>query len=389
MEWVSASKLKMYRSCPFRQKNEQFQRNQAVEFGSAVHAGIASFFQGKQARAAYDEEAIKLGLPIELFHRAQTAFGNLNHERVSVNPENIISIESSDFDVTFYGKKFFQVPVVDGVWGIRGSMDLVDIRDDGTLRILDWKTGQSAEEDDLQLAMYALAAWKKYPGFKRTETAFFYVEKNIYQASYWDEETLVGALEYVDGLARKFIAEKEFPQTPNKNCKWCSLNKSCDAFKNQLLAEPDRATWDLEAKPENLPAIISHYEKIDAIAKAAYGIAESLKEKRNELLKTSGPVNIGGRTYQVKEQVSRYEYDLPQIFVKAQEILGRPPIEICSFDSGAFDDAMKTLEKDQKKAMKEIKDSNKSVKSRSLKCFVSVAKDVIEEKPENAKEAEA
>jgi len=210
--FLSPSKLKSFRLCPHRHKNEKYVESPATAFGTAVHAGIAEYIKGGEFLAGYTAEALRKNVPSDQQARAIECFNRvIESPRVALNRENVLTVESADGDVTFdfkgEGKKtFFQVEVIQGVWGLRGAMDLVDILDDGTLRILDWKSGQSEEIDDLQLACYALAALKKYPGFPRIETAFFYVERGVYVPSFWNHDTLVGALEAVDRLAIEYVS---------------------------------------------------------------------------------------------------------------------------------------------------------------------------------------
>lgn len=375
MEYLSPSKLKRFRTCPFQCKNEPFKRNPAVDFGNAVHKGLAAILNGKDFWSAYRGEAGKLGIPTDKEEDAKACLEFA--ETINIDRDAIITIESADGEVEFYGNKYFQIPL-SKEWGIRGAMDAVFVDDNGGLIILDWKTGQTKEEDDLQLAIYALAAWKKYGAFPYIVTKFAYVQQGFTQTTSWDAETLVGALEYLKPLAEDYLrAKKEnnWPQTPHKWCKYCDLNSSCEAYSKQLEAKPDRASYGIEATLENLPAIIDYHDKVKAIADTAYSIQKMMKEKYEKVLLEHGKVNIDGRTFEIKEKVNRYDYDLATIFKATQEIIGRPPLELCEYSSGGAKLIEKQLDKENKKLFKTIVEGNRDVKSKSKTLSISIAKE--------------
>lgn len=379
MEYLSPSKLKRFRTCPFQCKNEKFVRNPAVDFGNCVHKGLAAMLEGKDFWAAYRGEAGKLGVPIDKEEDAKACLEFA--ESVRIDRDAIITIESADGEVELYGNKYFQIDL-SKEWGLRGAMDAVYVDNNGGLVILDWKTGQTKEEDDLQLAMYALAAWKKYGQFPYIVTKFAYVQQGFTQTTSWDAETLVGALEYLKPLAEDYLkAQKEnkWPQTPHKWCKYCDLRESCEAYNKQLAAKPDRASYDIEPTIENLPAILEYHDKVKAIADTAYSIQQMMKEKYEQIFAEHGKVVIGGRIFELKEKVSRYNYDLKTIFGATQEIIGRPPLELCEYSSSGAKEIEKLLDKDNKKLFKAIIENNREVKARARTLTISIAKEAIQE----------
>lgn len=378
MEFVSASKLKTFRTCPYSLK-DKFKSSQATLFGDAVHTGLAAYLTGKEFLPAYRAKASLLGVPMDKEADAVKSFEFA--ESLNIPIDNIITVESADGDKVYFDKKFFEIPFADS-WGIRGAMDLVYVADDGGLVILDWKTGQTKEEDDLQLAVYALAAWKKYGSFPYIKTIYAYVQQGFTQTTFWDAETLVGALEYVKPLATEYfsaIKSGNLPQKPHKWCKYCGLTETCEAYKKQLEAKPDRASYDIEPTLENLPAILEYHDKVKAIADTAYSIQAMMKEKYEAIFATHGKVTIGGRTFELKEKVSRYNYNLPAIFGATQEIIGRPPLELCEYSSSGAKEIEKLLDKENKKLFKTILESSREVKSRAKTLTISIAKEAPQE----------
>lgn len=381
MEFISASKLKKFRKCPFSLQ-EPFVANPAVNFGEAVHKAIAEAFKGNpDYMNEYLKKARSFELPKEKDSEAKQAIDFALS--LGIDREAVLTIESADGEVEFYGKKYFQVPFSEK-WGMRGAMDLVYVDDNGNLDIVDWKTGQTKEDDDLQLAIYALCAWKKYGSFPSIKTTFVYVQQGISQSFNWDSENLVSALNYLVPLVEEYLAETSKPknqwkQTPHSWCKYCSFCKDCKAYNSQLAEKPSASEYEIEAKLENLPKIIEFYEKAKAIQEAAEALVGQMKYKYEKILAESGKVNIGGRSFEVKEKVCRYNYNLPKIFIETQNLIGKPPIEICEYSASGAKILEKTLDKDTKKAFKQIIEGNREVKSKSKTLSVTICKEPVVE----------
>ena len=187
-------------------------------------------------------------------------------------------------------------------------------------------------------------------------------------------------MEYIKPLAERYLQalkQDKWERTPHSWCKYCDFKDTCETFQKQLEAKPDRASYDLDATLENLPKIIEYHDKIKAIADAAYSVREMLKAKYEEILSEHGKQNIGGRTYEIRERVSRYEYDLQQIFGIVGELVGRAPLEICQYSSGGMKELLKTLEAEQKKVVDEIVKEYRVVKSTSKTLNISIAKEAM------------
>jgi hypothetical protein len=398
--FLSATKIQTDRNCPYQRKHEKFQRGEPLDYGDAAHECVAVMFDALRRQAltgeeidptihtkAFAKKANALGLKVDNYtgRLLESLAWFRSDDRTQISPENIVSIESEDGNAEYYGKKFFEVEMIPGVWGLRGKMDLVEARDDGTLVIWDWKTGFSEPEDDLQLAIYALAAWKMYPGFPVIETRFAFLDRKTVDWSRWDEQTLVPALEYVDELARTFIARTTYPRTPHKGCGYCSLKNTCPEYQKQITTAVEPAKWDIPATLSNLPQIIDWHKRADALEKMAKQIKNDLDEKRKALLVEHGDQVIGGKAYHAYEATTSYDHDLSGIFQEIQEVIERPPMEVFKFDSAGCKALANTLDKDAKKAVEEIVKRYRSPKNKTTKVKVTVAKVAAESIPSETK----
>lgn len=400
MEFLSATKLIQDSLCPFRRKNEPFEDSDHLKFGKAVDAGITSLIRGGDCDETFATEAGKLGLPLtaEYLERADKCFKtlvNADTDWLKLNRENIVCIQSDDGEAEYYGNKFFEVPIGKD-WGLRGAIDYADrfgLNENGdrveeifdfaaikkhVIRIIDWKTGWS-DADDLQTAVYALVSWMKYEYLRQIyeeqgietviQTRFFYLDQGGKSPKrYWDKNNLTSAFYYIKARVDEFRKRKDFPKKLNKLCYCCTLAAKCEVYQKALTETP--VVVGIEKKPENLPAIIEHLEKISAIRKIAEKAEKQLKEAQAELLLPLGKDGFvcGDRVYVATESTSSYDYDLPSIFEGVQNLIERPPFELMKFNSGAYDDLIAAAsDKVVKKALQQLKLDHRTPASTTVK----------------------
>ena len=87
-----------------------------------------------------------------------------------------------------------------------GRIDRIDRRPDGTVAIIDYKTGKARDQEDadesLQLSLYAIAAKEKW-GYKVGALIFHNLEENVPVITMRNESELIAARQRVeDGRAR-------------------------------------------------------------------------------------------------------------------------------------------------------------------------------------------
>lgn len=180
-------------------------------------------------------------------------------------------------------------------------------------------------------------------------------------------------------LAETSKPKKDWKQTPHSWCKYCSYCSTCKAYNQQLAEVPQKSQFEIETKLENLPKIMELFNKVKAISEAADSVMSSLKYKYEQLLTENGRVNIGGRTYEIREKVSRYQYDLPKIFVETQKLTGILPVQLCEYSGSGAKEFEKSLTKEDKKTFKTIVENSRTVKSKSKTLSVTISKEPVEE----------
>jgi RecB family exonuclease len=121
-----------------------------------------------------------------------------------------------------------------------GRIDRIDRCADGTVAIVDYKTGRARNQEDadnsLQLSLYALAAREKWE-YDVGSLVFYNLEDNIAVSTRRSESQLQEACDRVEAAARG-IAEGNFKPEVDFHCAFCSYRSLCPAKEKRI---PNRA----------------------------------------------------------------------------------------------------------------------------------------------------
>ncbi len=115
---------------------------------------------------------------------------------------------------------------------LRGAIDRVDLLEDGTVEIIDYKTGKVKDkliaEDKKQLMIYQLAL-EKIENLKVSKLSYYFLDKEGKKTSFVAKEKDLEKLE-IDLLESiEEINKMEFKPKPSpNNCKWCDFKDICD-----------------------------------------------------------------------------------------------------------------------------------------------------------------
>jgi CRISPR/Cas system-associated exonuclease Cas4 (RecB family) len=117
-----------------------------------------------------------------------------------------------------------------GGYLVKGAIDRIDYLDDGTVEVIDYKTGTPKDklvfQDKRQLLLYKIAA-EEALGLKVSKLSFYYLENN----SKISFEAKTKDLEKLEDLILSTIEEikqSTFPPTPGMLCSWCDFNNICE-----------------------------------------------------------------------------------------------------------------------------------------------------------------
>ncbi|MHC4471670.1 MAG: RecB family exonuclease [Planctomycetota bacterium] len=135
--------------------------------------------------------------------------------------------------VPFTAEQFHEARLAEGIV-LAGKIDRIDRLEDGSLKVLDYKTGklpfrkddESIAEEDLQLSCYAIVVGKKYRvPVTRCSLVFLAHDEELGFAP--TDELLVKKAARIEEICRQIEAETEFAPKENELCPWCEYREIC------------------------------------------------------------------------------------------------------------------------------------------------------------------
>lgn len=244
--YLSYSQIETFRLCPLHYKlkyllhipNEQ---SASLSFGISIHNAMRDFYQ---LHANGNKVTKKMLLNLLATHWVHAGYENKKYEaEMKKRGEKYIS----DYFTKQFDKKTqiialeqpFIVPLDTEEHGLKigGKIDRMDVLPDGTVEIIDYKTGRmpSKREVDtnLQLSMYALAACE-IPGApfgrlpENIKLTLYFFDTNERISTYRTKDQLEAAKEAIRAVARD-IETSDFQCSHNILCHSCEYTLFCDA----------------------------------------------------------------------------------------------------------------------------------------------------------------
>jgi RecB family exonuclease len=121
-------------------------------------------------------------------------------------------------------------------------MDRIDAEPDGTLHIIDYKTGTQPDEIDAkQLLLYAIIVEQE---LTRTvsKASFWYLDAGQVWTMDLAENDKRQAFEKVLAAAREMETISEFPATIGPHCGYCPYLKGCE-FRGEIAVRREAEGW--------------------------------------------------------------------------------------------------------------------------------------------------
>ncbi len=239
---LSASAVETYETCPLQFKFEREwklsrQLHAALQYGAAVHRVLRTYYDSvRLGRPKTEDELIELfrddlaaskiqdEYQRDLYLKQGVAQLRNFLEGTHARPSPEVLHTEEWFDVQMGGTK------------VAGRIDRMDRAADGTVTIVDYKTGKARPQEDadesLQLSIYAIAAREKW-GYRVGEVVFHNLEGNVEVTSRRTDFQLEQARERVHGAAQHISAGNFNPKL-GYHCTFCAFRGLCPAREKQL-----------------------------------------------------------------------------------------------------------------------------------------------------------
>jgi DNA helicase II / ATP-dependent DNA helicase PcrA len=238
---LSASAIETYETCPLQFKFEREWRlsrqlHAAVQYGAAMHRVLRTYYDSvRLSRTKTDDELLQqfsddlasTGIQDDYQHDLYLKQG-LEQLR-----EFLARAHSSAAPNVLHTEEWFDAQIAGTK--LTGRIDRMDRAPDGSVVIVDYKTGKARSQEDadesLQLSIYAMAAQQKW-GYRVNELVFHNLEGNIPVVSKRTEFQLEQARERVLAVVRG-IADGNFKPKPDFYCNFCAFRGLCPAREKQ------------------------------------------------------------------------------------------------------------------------------------------------------------
>jgi DNA helicase II / ATP-dependent DNA helicase PcrA len=239
---LSASAVDTYERCGLQFKLERDWRlaakpAAAMQFGAAMHRVLKTYFDSVRAERPKSD-----GELLDQFRNDLAVAGiheKYQHELyekqgVAQLSDFLAKMRSQPVPRVLHTEQTFQIRV--GATMVTGRMDRIDERSDGTVAIVDYKTGkakdQDAADDSLQLSLYAMAAREAW-NYKVGALILHNLEDNIPVITTRSEADLDAARGRVEAAAQG-IADGDFKAKMGMHCAFCAYRSVCPAKEKRI-----------------------------------------------------------------------------------------------------------------------------------------------------------
>ncbi len=316
---LSHSSLSMFGECPQKWKFKYVDRipekpRHFFSFGSSVHTALEFFYGVKALPAPTLEEVLEHykqnwmsqgykdpGQEAEYFEQGRQIITSFYHKHIG------------DYALPYFVEYNFNFKV-DGV-PVTGKVDRIDKLADGTLSVVDYKTGKALAAErvkgDAQLTMYQMAC-EELLGAKVSRLSFYHLPSLKEQAVERHEPTLVDKLRRKIVATAESIVQEKFDPTPDEQkCRWCDYKPICPVFKHQFSQAQQNALLEKAVAPvdQELSELVDRYgellERLDGIGREA----NEVKAAVLKALAAKGYARAFGQKYEVvKSTAHRWEF---------------------------------------------------------------------------------
>ncbi|MBT3949306.1 ATP-dependent helicase [Candidatus Parcubacteria bacterium] len=260
----SFSQLNSYQRCPYQYKLAHILKipmkgSAAFSFGNTIHNTLQAFYERVQELNNVKQASL-FGMPTEkpnetksngvkvpkieeLFEMYEDKWigdwykSKKQRESYYKKGKDILKLfyasQEDNWTVPVSLEGFFKIKV--GDYLINGRIDRIDIQEDGTLEIIDYKTGKGKEklstDDKQQLLIYQIAA-QTLPEYRNIgevgKLTFYYVNNDLKTSFVGKDKDMEKLQEKLLGVMKN-IHDGKFTATPGKHvCKYCDFKEICE-----------------------------------------------------------------------------------------------------------------------------------------------------------------
>jgi len=239
---LSASAVDTYERCGLQFKLERDWRLSAspaaaMQYGATIHRVLKTYFDSVNlGRPKTDDELIGLFRLDLAEQKIQEAYQRELYEKQGIAQlrDFLAAARTLPPVQVLHTEQSFEIRVGDTT--VAGRIDRVDRRPDGSVAIVDYKTGKARDQEDadesLQLSLYAIAAQEKW-GYTVGALVFHNLEENVPVMTTRTEAQLLTARSRVEAAAQG-IADGVFEPKTGIHCNFCAYRSLCPVKEKRI-----------------------------------------------------------------------------------------------------------------------------------------------------------
>jgi len=234
---LSASAVDTYERCPLRFKLERDWRlapkpAAAMQYGASMHRVLRTYYDALRAGRPRSEQELIDDFRSDLASAGiQDLYQYELYEKQGVAQlkDFFAAAQQCTPPEVLHTEEWFEIKL--GETRLTGRIDRMDRASDGSVIVVDYKTGKARDQEDadesLQLSIYAMAAREKW-GYDVSSLVFYNLEENVPVATVRSDAELRVARDRV-AAAAEHIAAGDFKPNVDFHCSFCSFRTLCPA----------------------------------------------------------------------------------------------------------------------------------------------------------------
>jgi CRISPR-associated protein Cas4 len=238
---LSASAIDRYETCPLQFKLEREWRlpgeiPAAVQYGAAMHRVLRAYYDALRFERPFADEALLKQLQDDLSNAGiEDAYQHeLYQQKGAGQLRDFLAAARLIPSRVLHTEEEFEIRLRSTT--VAGRIDRIDQLKDGSVVIIDYKTGKPRTQEDadesLQLSIYVLAAREKW-NYRVDHLSFYNLEDNAPVITRRSERELQQTADKVQEVAENILAGK-FEPTPGRHCNFCAYRNLCPATEKTI-----------------------------------------------------------------------------------------------------------------------------------------------------------
>ncbi|MCL4533879.1 MAG: PD-(D/E)XK nuclease family protein [Bacteroidetes bacterium] len=234
---LSPYKLAIFRQCPRRYKYhyvdgllEQYRKPRPyLTMGAHIHDALRDFFSPRNLDRSY---ATMEALLRRRWSRNRNGFADNDEEKqygLRALEQLKWFCDRQDTRAQPFLLEAYHSVILSPELLLKGKIDRVDRHPDGSLHVIDYKTGKTPKEDgDFQLLAYALLLQRKLKS-EVAKASYLYLNGDGLRSIEPTPAQIADTEARLHAAREEILSEREFAPRPNWLCGWCDFAGLCDA----------------------------------------------------------------------------------------------------------------------------------------------------------------